>query len=504
MKTRLMFSDSDFLFDEREKLKLSDKLQDLGFSVILDKMANDDNLIYSVCLNALRSKFLNFEQIRYRQDALIDCINNSNIVKELYSISVQSETERKKSWLGVFSSYPSSILNDSCKIIDLYLQQFKQIRRISDTHIGKFKSQAFVTFFSNVQKQIDDEFITKTELVLKELQASGTHAILTLGAGNIGINHQYHQNKRNPRWSLRTIFDELSTPVIYIHERDEIGFKALGDIRDKAIMETANTLAQSSELISHFFSQLRIELSFYIGAIQLYDFVKSLNVDVSIAKLSEEKNAFLYKGLSDGSLAILLKGNITVNDGSIESKPLTIITGANQGGKSTFLRSVGQAYVMTHCGLFSFAKDLTLSVKENFHTHFQKEEDKTMEKGKLEEEMSRLQSIIQESSRQDVLFMNESLSSTNEFEGSQIAIEVTSALVDWGTQIFYVTHLSHFSSEMLKNEKSISHFLMAERTESQSRSFKIINNDPQDTSFGMDIYNEVFVSDFEETSKQHD
>jgi DNA mismatch repair ATPase MutS len=57
-----------------------------------------------------------------------------------------------------------------------------------------------------------------------------------------------------------------------------------------------------------------------------------------------------------------------------------MITGANQGGKSTFLRAMGQAQLMAQAGMFAPAQALSVSVCSGVFTHFKREEDATMEK----------------------------------------------------------------------------------------------------------------------------
>jgi len=75
-----------------------------------------------------------------------------------------------------------------------------------------------------------------------------------------------------------------------------------------------------------------------------------------------------------------------------------VITGANQGGKSTFLRSI--------------------------------EEDTTMKSGKLDEELSRMSDIIDHITSYSMVLVNESFAATNEREGSEIARQIITALLE--------------------------------------------------------------------------
>ncbi len=69
---------------------------------------------------------------------------------------------------------------------------------------------------------------------------------------------------------------------------------------------------------------------------------------------------------------------------------LVMITGANQGGKSTFLRSIGLAQLMMQCGMFVPAESLSSNVCDGIFINFKREEDATMKCGKLDEELSRM------------------------------------------------------------------------------------------------------------------
>lgn len=71
-----------------------------------------------------------------------------------------------------------------------------------------------------------------------------------------------------------------------------------------------------------------------------------------------------------------------------------MVTGANQGGKSTFLRSVGIAALMMQCGMFVPARSFVATVYRGVFTHYRRAEDTTMTSGKLDEELGRMSAIV--------------------------------------------------------------------------------------------------------------
>jgi hypothetical protein len=102
--------------------------------------------------------------------------------------------------------------------------------------------------------------------------------------------------------------------------------------------------------------------------------------------------------LRDACLALRIDG-IVGNDVDADGKSLVIVTGANSGGKSTFLRGAGLAQLMMQCGMFVAAGSFRASVCKGVFTHFIREEDASMISGRLDEELGRMSAIADQISR---------------------------------------------------------------------------------------------------------
>jgi DNA mismatch repair ATPase MutS len=150
---------------------------------------------------------------------------------------------------------------------------------------------------------------------------------------------------------------------------------------------------------------------------------------------------FSARGLYDVCLALSIDARVVGNDLNADNRRLVMITGANQGGKSTFLRSIGLAHLMMQCGMFAPAESFRAGVSAGVFTHYKREEDRTMTSGKLDEELSRMSDIANQLRPDCILLRNESFASTNEREGSEIARQVVRALTEAGIKVVFVTHL---------------------------------------------------------------
>jgi DNA mismatch repair ATPase MutS len=202
---------------------------------------------------------------------------------------------------------------------------------------------------------------------------------------------------------------------------------------------------------------------------------------------------FAARGLYDVSLALTLDGKVTGNDVDANGRRLIMITGANQGGKSTFLRSVGQAQLMLQAGMFAPAETLSGSICSGVFTHYKREEDATMERGKLDEELDRISAIAGWITPGGLLLCNESFASTNEREGSQIAREIIRALTEDGIRIVFVTHMYDLAESIHARDDARVLFLRAERGHHGSRTHRLSEAAPLPTSYGEDLYRQTFL-----------
>ena len=190
-------------------------------------------------------------------------------------------------------------------------------------------------------------------------------------------------------------------------------------------------------------------------------------------------------------------GRTVGNTGRLDDKQLVVITGANQGGKSTFLRSLGVAQIMMQCGLMVPAAKFRSSIRTSIYTHFTRREDSAMNSGRLDEELRRMDRIVNGLGKGSLVLLNESFATTTEKDGSAIAYGIVKALKEAGVKVYTVTHLLSFAQRMYeetKDDESVV-FLSAEHLDDGKRTFKMIPHAPELTSFGLELYDSVLGED---------
>jgi DNA mismatch repair ATPase MutS len=488
-----MYKDRDF--DPQRDLPGNEKAltQDLELKTLFNAMALDDEFLFEVSRKAVLCGEGDLDTILYRQNILKDCLKNTLVARGIYALAVEATERGRKSFFFFYRKSPS--LYSCIELLGIYMDVLKKLRTVIDKNIEKFGSEGFSALFAMLRKELSDEYFTTVQEHLKELNfRRGILISAELGKGNEGINHVLRKPTDKKRRLMQLIFRQKQ-PVytFYLHPRDEAGGRILSEIQDRGIRGVVNALAQSTEHIRTFFATLRTELAFYIGCLNLHENLAQMGAPTAYPQPAHaEERRHSSKGLYDACLALTMKQNIVGNDLPADNKNLVIITGANQGGKSTFLRSIGLSQLMMQCGMFVPAKSFCSSVCDGIFTHFKREEDASMKSGKLDEELGRMSEIVDNIHANSMILLNESFAATNEREGSEIARQIISALTERDVKVFFVTFLSEFARGFYENKTENAVFLVAERQADGGRNFKIVEGEPLRTGYGRDLYATIF------------
>jgi MutS-like protein len=494
MKVLLMHEDRALDLEGRLQPRLVALTQDLELETLFAAMARGDELILDIVRKVVLARDADVSVIAYRHAVLADALEHPLVVRELFALAGHAvETERKRYLhLSAWSS-PDSVLSRSVEVCELFVSVLRRLRAIADERSEMFRSPGFRRFFEMLTTELDDPYFDLVEAHLSTLRFRGGIPISArLGRGNKGTGYVL-RTPRARRWLDRVSPAGRARSFSFqVAARDESGTRALADVRARGVDLVADVLARSDDHILGFFKTLRSELAFYVGCLNLRDELAAIGEPTAFPEATDGGPAFTADGLYDPCLALTVRGTVVPNDVRADGRPLVVITGANQGGKSTFLRSVGLAQLMLQSGMFVAADRLRADVRRGVLTHYKRKEDASIERGKLDEELARMSDIVEEISPGSILLCNESFASTNEREGSEIARHVVGALTDAGVKVFFVTHLYDLASGLFEQHLPSALFLRAERGSDGTRTFRLVEGEPMSTSFGEDLYRRIF------------
>lgn len=496
MKAFLMYPDRDLDLQQELPPEGEDLIRDLELDVLFGAMADGDPFLLEVARKAmLASLHDDVEAVLHRQHIVADCLANAAVVRALYGVATAAVEGRKKHLFGVLSHYPIVILHDAIELLQMFVGHIGQLKAIVDEHAGQFRSEGFCTLFALLSREFGEAYFAEIEDHLAELRfRKGVLLSAGLGKGNKASGYVVRRAPpRRQGWWERLFARKPPAYVFRIADRDEAGANALSQLQGRGINLVANALAQSTDHVLSFFEMLRAELAFYVGCLNLHQRLAERGAGVVLPTpwpAGARRRSF--SGLYDACLALSMERRVVGNAANADGKRLVIVTGANQGGKSSFLRSIGLAQLMMQSGMFVAAQAFEGELCDGLFTHYRREEDATLRSGKLDEELGRMSRIVDRLRPNSMLLCNESFAATNEREGSEIARQIVGALLEKRVRIFFVTHLYHFAHECHLRGRGDALFLRAERRADGTRTFRLIEGEPLATSFGQDLYRRIF------------
>jgi hypothetical protein len=293
--------------------------------------------------------------------------------------------------------------------------------------------------------------------------------------------------------------------------------KCLDEVLEASIEPIVKALQRYIYLYTDFLIELEFDLAFYIGAERFLRKLTTAGLPVCkpvIAGMEERRyqvdhlyDALLANGkmqmLSDADLSAAIIGN-EVDFGT--GGKLFILTGPNQGGKTTYTRAIGLAQLMFQAGLFVPGHSAILSPTEWIFTHFSEEEKPNAANGRLAEESRKLSEIFERAAPGSILLLNESLSSTSPRDSYLLARDLAKGIKLIGCRAVFATHILELASsvdsinrELPGESQLVSMVAGVEQCSDQRekdslsksrRTYKVYASPPSDMSYAHDIAKE--------------
>lgn len=495
MKARLMFADADFRLEREPRVDEEDLISDLELEVLWTAMAGDDEVVLEAAQSAILDGLTDPQQIRYRQAVLADCLANRELVREIYALAAKAVDDEHHVYRSMFSNQGEALVRRSCTVLELYTDALKRLRQLAGGSADNFHSEGFTRFFDTLRTELDDNYFQEISEHLQALRfRDGVVATAELGKLGQGVDYVLRARPRGHRL-LRFLPPSIGHPSFSwtVPPRDDAGSRALGALRDRVLALVANAVGQSTDHVTSFFQALRAELAFYVGCLNLHEQLSAKAEPLTMPDPHPVGSRVRHaSGLYDLCLSLRVEPRVQGNELRADGRSLIIVTGANQGGKSTFLRSLGLAQLMMQAGMFVAAERYAAAIAIGVLTHYKREEDATMVSGKFDEELIRMRRLTDAITSSCLVLCNESFAATNEREGSEIAAEVIRALTDMGNSVVFVTHLYTLATGFEAHHADTTLFLRADRDREGRRSFRLKEAGPLPTSYGEDLYRRTF------------
>ncbi len=301
--------------------------------------------------------------------------------------------------------------------------QFQSLRKELPELLGQFREIASITIGVNLNAQLQPKEATLVGVHSKPYTNSGLLQRL-LGEGGemkgLAPLHNLTGKASGPILAPFPLTPPEVNPILIPLFRD------LSSLMEKVSRPIAETLNRYVHIHSGFLTSLRGDLAFYLGATALIEQLRAHGLPVCrpaiapveerVCEIEESYNVCLALQLIQaGAVDALVASDVQMGTGG---ERIWILTGPNQGGKTTYMQGLGLSQVLAQVGLYVPGKQARTSPVDSIYTHYPTEERLELGTGRFGDEARRLSEIFAQATRNSLVLLNEALVGTNPGEKS--------------------------------------------------------------------------------------
>ena len=436
------------------------------------------------------------DAIKYRYEIMRD-LENEVLFKNINSFSEKMRTmraflvqadklyykyQKERMFLDAVAIYCDAVncLGHDLSLADLKSRGFLGFR----TYLASYaESNPFTSLLAETKKLIDDLSSVKYCLVIKgdSIKVRKYESEIDYSAE---VEETFEKFKQGAVKDYRAEFPEgLSMNHVEAGVLDFVAklYPGIFSTLDEYCAKNANYLDGTLNVFDR-------EIQFYIAYLEFIAKFRRAGLKFCYPQISNEcKEVFNSEGF-DLALANKLtneNSSIVCNDFYLKDQErIFVVSGPNQGGKTTFARTFGQLHYMASLGCPVPGGEARLFLFDRVFTHFEKEEKINNLRGKLQDDLVRIHDILSQATPNSIILMNEILTSTTLKDAVFLGKKVMGRIIELDLLCVFVTFIDELAC---LSEKSVSMVSTVVPENPALRTYKIVRRPADGLAYALSI-----------------
>lgn len=432
-------------------------IKDLHLGQIADQVAAAypaKELIRRVLLSRAESK----ETIEWRHEVFSD-LENVSLVDELTK-ALKGLGEIHKHWsesqlMRMVSQQQGWMLD----AVDIYCRTVQDLQR--SLHSSRLESRALRSF----REYLDGYVASSGFLGLVRDTSERKHELggirYCLNIDGLEVEVSRYEGQKDYRDEIVAIFDRFNHDPVRDYHIDYRTGPGMNHVQEQILVRLVQLFPEPFGRLDHFCRQhasffdrgirrFEEELQVFLSFLDYIRPMRDAGLKFCLPEIDEDSHDVFAVDAFDLALAARLVpegGKVVTNDYELRGvERILVISGPNQGGKTTMARMFGQLHHLGCAGCPVPGAEVRVHFYDRLYSQFERAEDPTRTLGKLEEDLLRIQAVLKEATPHSVLIMNELFTSTTLSDAGYLGKKVLAKVVQLGLLGVYVTFLDEMAT----------------------------------------------------------